>query len=354
MMRWVVPAAMLAAWVASSGAGRRCFARPKSIAPKTLTLDNSRGDLKAALAAVTAQTGIGIDAERVNVGQPCPVKFDGKPFWQALDAIAAATGNRVSVGDQGRRVSLVPKGDRPTASDTDGPFRVAVREVLARYDADTGRTRYDVLLDLSWEPRFPVFLIEQQPSIWKAADDRGTALKADPGTGKDAVAGFAASVPVQVHGLTRAAKTIRSLEGGWTLLAADEVRTFRFDKPAESPPAQKKQGATATLTRFKEYPDAWECTVDIDSPDNAVNLESFQQGLIEHKLYLESAGGGRVEANRYEAQTQGARAVVRASFPRERDGKKVLADPAKWAVVCESPVPREVTVRFKLENVPLP
>ena len=44
-----------------------------------------------------------------------------------------------------------------SVSSVDGPFRIVLREVVAKRDADNGSTWYELKLDIHWEPRFPVF-----------------------------------------------------------------------------------------------------------------------------------------------------------------------------------------------------
>src|SRR5262245_12248099 len=187
--------------------------------------------LDKALSAVRDWSGIGVETAGADLSKPFrPALPKDASFWSALDSLAANTGHRIALGGKGQKVALVKHAGPPVVSSVDGPFRVVVREILARRDADTGVVTYELKLDIHWEPRFPVFRIGNQ-AVTAATDDKGSKLTAADEPGKVPTSGYLHQTTIRLTGIPRAAQKIVKLEGTFTVTAAEKTIRFAFDDP---------------------------------------------------------------------------------------------------------------------------
>ena len=107
-----------------------------------------------------------------------------------------------------------PKGVGPAPSGIDGPFRVVLKKVVARRDPELPDAETELVLEVQWEPRLPVLLIDTEP-------------KATASVGREKIAADAASVRVIPTGATHAA-TVRLKNVPRDAKRIDEVTcTFR-------------------------------------------------------------------------------------------------------------------------------
>src|SRR5436309_15053584 len=87
-----------------------CFAAdPPSAAPPgahTVRMKFQDAPLDKILAEFARQTGITVEDRRGETATPVSVDLDGRPFWPALDAIAAAAGSRVDLTARDGRLAL--------------------------------------------------------------------------------------------------------------------------------------------------------------------------------------------------------------------------------------------------------
>src|SRR5262245_25261506 len=230
-------------------AGTASAQKPTPIAPKRGSVP-AGGTLEKALAAVKDWSGIPVETAGANLAKPVTLTAQKDvPFWVALDTLAINTGHRITLGGKGQKVALVKHAGLPVAASVDGPFRVVLREVIARRDADTGVVNYELKLDVHWEPRFPVFRIGNQ-SVTAAADDKGSKLTALADPGKVPTSGYLHTATVKLTGIPRAATKITKLEGTFTVTAAEKTIRFAFTDPFKTPVSQTDGAVSATLSRF--------------------------------------------------------------------------------------------------------
>jgi hypothetical protein len=222
-------------------------AEPDSIPipPRIVQLDMSHSTLGKVAPALSKAAEIPFTFPETSAAQPCEAPFaSGRPFWEALELVADQTGNRIVLHDGGRKIALADRGKSREVSSIRGPFRVVAERVTARTLLDDGVTIYEVLLNTHWEPRFPVFRIDAEPAITKAADDRGVALTGSGGKARSQPAGAAAhAATVRLSGLTRESRKIATLDGYFTVTASAKMLSFRFPDLAAKTPV--------TLTWFK-------------------------------------------------------------------------------------------------------
>ena len=280
-----------------------------------------------------------------------PAAFDGVPFWTALER----TGQRIVLRENGRRITLEPRGSSLEVSSVSGAFRTVARQVTARLNLETGQSVYDVQLEAHWEPRFPVFRVDAVPTITRATDDRGTVLTSTQTKARSQPTGATHALPVRLGGLTRDSKKVSVLAGHYTVIAADKMLAFSFpDLTAKLPiTLPTKDGVTATLKRIEKDEKTWEIEIELKYPPGGPQFESFEADawLSENTLRLVSPDVSKTfRPDDYEARGN----VLIYRF--KEDAAKGLANPAAkgWSVVYETPAPLvEFQVPFELHDIPL-
>lgn len=328
-----------------------------AIAPRTVKLDMPNSTLGKVAPAV-ARAGIPFTFPPESAGQTCDGVFNEKPFWFALEAIASQTGNRIVLRQNGRGIALEPRGKAYEVSSVHGAFRVVVRQVVGRFQLDSGTATHDVQMDVHWEPRFPVFRIDSSPKIAKASDDRGTALSAPAAGSRSQPSGFLHPASVRLDGITRESKRIATLEGKFTITASESMLPFEFDdltKGKTTVPAPTKSKVAANLKSVEKDEQTWEFRIELDYPPNLPKFESFESWTHENRLRLLGPNKQSFSPDDSEVLTQGSK--ITAVYRFKEDPKRGLVNPASkgWRLVYEAPSPPlEFTVPFELKDIPLP
>ena len=320
-----------------------------AIPPKTVTLNSPDATLSDVLGELRKQTGLTVDAPGLSEISG-PVQFDRTPFWVAVEQFAAKTGTRITLTRQGRDISLAKRAGPVAPSAVDGPFRVAVRQVQTRTDFEAGKTFTEITIDIHWEPRFPVFRIDNEPTITAVADDQGSQLRPLTAKARTPPGGFLYTTTVRIEGVPREAKKLTRLAGTFTVTASERMLPFAFElggKGPVTPPAQ--EGVTATLRRFEKVDDRWEAEVELTYPPGQPQFESFESWVTENRARL--VGPDKtLKPTDYDIPEQGRRVVAAYRFPGN-----ALASPKGWTLTYETPAPLvEFPVRFELKDIPLP
>ncbi|MBY0512387.1 MAG: hypothetical protein K2P78_00560, partial [Gemmataceae bacterium] len=199
------------------------------IPPRLVSLERD-ATLNQAAADIAKQTGFRVSVDpSLGPKMVTPLRTKAS-FWTALDELARQSGGRVVPHDGGTRIVIEPRGKSRESASVAGPFRTVSRQVLSRFDLDSGTAFYAVQLDAHWEPRFPVFRISTAPQVTKAVDDRGTVLTATAAKAFTQPSGsLHALEAVRITGLTRESRSIAVLAGTYTVTAGEKMLAFRFD-----------------------------------------------------------------------------------------------------------------------------
>ena len=104
-----------------------------------------------------------------------------------------------------------------------------VKQVQARTDFEAGKTFAEVTLAVHWEPRFPVFRIDSEPTITAVTDDRGSRLTPITAKARTAPGGFLYTTTVRIEGVPREAKTLTRLAATFTVTASERMLPFAFE-----------------------------------------------------------------------------------------------------------------------------
>jgi hypothetical protein len=326
------------------------------IPAKRVSFPKQETALEAVVANLTKQTGYVVDLTAVDGRQKRTFAFNNEPFWQALESIAAETGNRVVVEEQrgkGLRIRLEPLGKGKPAVWVDGPFRFSAREVAARLDLGGGESRYDLVLDICWEPRFEVFRIDSQPTVTKATDDTGKELTIPKVKAFNPVVGYTTASSIHVRGLTRKAARIAELEGSFTVTATPEMLPFTFaNLNAGKPITEEKNGVKVTLRPPRRDVKLWSVALELHYPPGGPVFESFEDyWLRANELTFVSPQGKRYPVGKVEID--GTTMTYRLE-ETEQIGP-LPKDLQGWKLEFTTPAPlREFPVHFRLRDVSLP
>ncbi len=353
--RFAVPLAFFApAVVAAAGIA----AEPDRVPPKLVTVHGTRTPLADLLADVTKQTGIPVDAAGIDGAKPCTVDVERLPFWAAVEQVARAAGGRVAVRAGGKKVVVEP--GRPGPAAVTGPFRVAVRQVRAVKDFDTGKAYTELALDVHWEPRFEVYRISSAPTLGAVFDDAGKKLATSGAGSKVPAAGYSQAGTVRIENVPRSATKLARVEGTFTVTAAERMLAFAFDDLTATATAERTQaGVTARLKPLRKVENVWEAEVELKYPADRPVFESFEAFVwaTRNKARLIAPGGAFVldaDPDPDFPENPGRVSIV-YRFTENPAKKLVLGDRREWKLVYLTPAPlAEYAVPFVLTDVPLP
>ena len=330
-----------------------------ALPPRLVKLDLPNSTLGKVAPQLSQKAGIPFTFPAAASGETCDGIFNAKPFWFALEMIASQTGNRIALGDNGRRIALEPRGKSIEISSVHGAFRTVAKQVVGRFPLETGMASHEVQLDVHWEPRFPVFRLDSSPKIAKATDDKGTVLAVQAAGTRSQPTGASHSSTVRLGGITREAKRIAVLEGHFTVTASEKMLAFTFDdltkgKTAIALAAQDK--VVASLKSVEKDEKTWEFKIELSYPANIPKFESFESWTTENRLRLVSPNAAKSFApSDHEILMDGSRVV--ATYRFKEDAKLGLVNPAAkgWKLIYEAPSPPlEFAVPFVLKDIPLP
>jgi hypothetical protein len=332
-------------------------------APKLVTLDLNDTPLDKALDELEKQVPIPFERERLAADRRVTLSVKKVPFWEALEKLAKAADHRIYFLEAGRKILLVGNERityRETPLSIDGPFRLGAKRVTSVYDLESEQSLYEVHLDLHWEPTVSVFLVEPPGKNVKAKDNTDKDLTIHAAGSRLPASGGGINLQMRLGDIPRSTRTIKSIQGEFTIVGSTGMMKFDFDKWAEKEQSQTQDGVTVKVRNdFKKDSDLWTARVMIEYPETGPQLESFESSawLANNEAYLVSPDGKKkFEANGgWEVISQSERrAEMNYRWVPQANAPK-LGDPAEWKLVVVTPSKLvEAPVKFKLENIPLP
>jgi hypothetical protein len=321
------------------------------VPPKTITLSKPEATPGDVLAEIRKQTALTVEAPGLGESSG-PIQYDKAPFWTVVEQLAERTSSRIALGKQGREITLVKRNGPPVPSSVDGPFRVAVRQVQCRKDLESGKSVTEITLDIHWEPRFPVFRIDSEPTITAATDDRGRRLTPLTAKVRTPPGGFVYTSTVRIEGVPREAKRLTHLAGTFTVTASERMLPFAFDLGGKTPVTPPEQeGVTARLRRFEKLDDRWEAELELTYPPGQPEFESFESWVTENRARLVGPDRSKaLDPTDYDIPERDRRVVAVYRFPAN-----AFTNPRGWTLTYETPAPLvEFPVRFELKDILLP
>ena len=231
-------------------------------------------------------------------------------------------------------------------------FRVAVKQVNPRIDFDTGKTFTEVTLEVHWEPRFPVFRIDSQPTITALGDDAGSKPTVVAARAKTPPTGFTHTTTIRIEGVPREAKQTdpagTSPSPPARRCCRSYSRTWRARSPwSASPAAAQDSKVTAVLKRFEKANELWEAEVEVTYPSAGPEFESFESWVTENR----AGWSPRTSRPRRPTVSTGRPAGGCPACT----GSACSRDPEGVVAGVRTPAPLvEFPVRFDLTDIPLP
>jgi hypothetical protein len=339
--------------------------KPGTLPPAPLvTLTTEKVPRSRLLAELAGRGGLEV-RDALGADAPIQVKVQRATPWQALDAIAAASSARVDFSSRDGRVALVKRtgpGSLPVSYD--GPFRIAVQQVVARRDLEAGQSNYTVTLYVAWLPRLLPLYLETQPQGLRVVAENGKGIPhLEEGSSPAPVDGrtsFAFEVPLPA--LPRSAQVIGELEGKLSAVVPTHMLTLDFGSleklagaTGKGPVIQKKDGVTCRVDRVLLAADRWTLRVSVELPPGSKQFDSYQTWAANNELTLVSPDGKkRSTPSNYVIESSSSRKAVISYHFTDRPGHR-RGQPSDWNVNYRTPALLvEVPFAFRFKDVPLP
>lgn len=333
-------------------------AQPASptLPPTRITLKQSDSTLAEVAAALTKASGITVTAEPGIAKKKCPVAFAGTPIWEAMEKAARDADARlvVSEADGGRSIVFAPRGTSKEVSAASGAFRLAVQSTTGRLLFDSGAIVHELLVLVHWEPRYHVFRIDSNPRIKTARFDKSNDLITDATITRQYPTSAIAEMKIRLAGLPRRAAKIDVVAGEFRATAAEKMLSFKFDNLAGTAAVERKVDRVSAKLKplsFDETTKTWDVELELVYPPGGPVFESFEEHkwLRDNRLQLVSPQGKPFNPDSEDVVASGNTVSATYRF------KNVNPKAKGWGLVYEAPAPLvEVTVPFKLENIPVP
>jgi hypothetical protein len=347
-------------------------APPTRAEVKLVTLPSGTILRSKALAELARQTGIRV--EDLHDVADVSLRLDVKrlPFWQAVDAIAAASGARVNLFPTSGRIILDKRGPnfRLPPICYDGRFRLSVKKVTANRDLELDessprRGSTNLTLEVAWDPELYPLYLETRPHGLRLVDDRNKVQTLpDEGSSLAPVDGrIAVGIDLTLPAFPRSVQQIRSLEGELSVIGPSKMLTFHFDgldriaRASANDPERirTRENVTCRILRVTLDRDRWSVRVALDYPAGLKQLDSNQSWVVNNEMALESSDGKKRVAN--------PDYVLESASPRQAilwyhfRNKEVIArsKPSDWKLSYRTPASLiEAPIKFAFKDIPLP
>jgi hypothetical protein len=288
--------------------------------------------------------------------------LENSTFFEALAAIAGAAKLSPYFYTDDGSVGLMAGGMMDGAPDEgnpdprvvlSGPFRVELQEIVAKREFGTGQSAANARLEIAWEPRLRPMLLQLDAAGITVTDDQRRSVA--PSLGEEATsiplnaANPIAEVNLNMAAPDRSARSLASLKVAGKMTLPAGVRTFKFDNLSH--PEDRQQGqVTVSLVSTTVEDFTWKVRILVGIPGQG-ELDSYQQSLMNNRVWLQKADGSRFEQNGGYSDLGTAEGKVGFEYVFvDAPGK-----PSDYALVYEAPSEvKTVPVTFEFRDVPLP
>jgi hypothetical protein len=377
LISWISVFAVFATLSLSLSASRDASAQEKSRAPdtperKTITLQANKITASKALAELTKQTGIRVEDARGVPDEAIHLDWKQTPFWQALDALAAAAKARVNIYPTSGRIVLDKRGAdyRLPPICYDGRFRLCVKKVTTSRDLEISDKKghggaTNLLVEIAWDPELLPLYLETRPHGLRLVDDSKNVLTVpDEGSSLTPVDGrIAVDIDLHLPALPRRTTAIRSLEGELSMIGPSKMLTFTFDaldrlaKAKENDPERQlmQEGVTCRILDVKLLAKRWTVRLALDYPRGMKQLDTNQSWVVNNEMTLESPDGKKhLASTNYHLESAMEHGAILSYHFRERDGL-LLGKAGAWRIRYRTPANLiETPIKFAFRNIPLP
>lgn len=328
--------------------------------------------LSEALRELQKQTGNRITDLREAFGQEATnpaldLDFEGVPFLEALDRIAAQAGLLTTFFTGDGTVGLTAAGmqEDPAGGEASlpepfrqyaGPFRIELKQYAIQSDFSTGTRTANAQFEIDWEPRLRPMLLSLSAEKVKIADDQGREIQPMVSEESGAVVlrpeNPAAELNLNMTPPERTAQKIASLSVTAEFTLPARTQSFRFPNLAEKG-AVKEAGPVRMKLLSVEVEDfVWKVDLEVSYSDaGGEAFETYRQGLFNNRIWLQRADGSRFEQNGGFNQTGESGTTLRFQYLFvDAPGK-----PEDYQLVYETPTTiQSIPVEFHFKDIPLP
>ena len=351
----------------SAQEGKAAAALP---APRRVELRSDKLLLGKALETIRQQTGITVADARGEPDLAIAVNLQQATFWQAVDAVAAASKSKVVVSPRDGAVSLVRAAadDRVPPTSYDGDFRVRVLRITSNRDLDSTRSSCTLSLEVGWVPTLRPLFLESQVQQLRVLDEKGKVVPVvEEGSSLAPVDGrYSFTIDLGLPGFPRSDAHIGAVEGKLTAVAPSKMLSFRFDADLKALQDALPGGALRRLTQedvvcrlagIKLDRGRWSLSIGLEYPEGGLRLESYQGAslVINNEPTLVSKDGKRsLSPTGYVVESVTSRRALVTYHFTDRPGT-AHGRPEAWRVQYRAPA-RIVTIpfRFRFKNLLLP
>jgi hypothetical protein len=240
--------------------------------------------------------------------------IEEKPFFEALDTISRAAGLGLTFFTGDGSIGLMdadmtmpnvaPDMPRPAAVEPrvvyTGPFRVQLRQILLSRDFQTGLSRANAQMEVAWEPRLRPMLLALRSSDVAITDDQGRAV--EPALSEESTSTVirpenpAAELNLNLAAPERSASRLAKLRVRADVTLPAGVQTVRFAS-LTTPESKTQGGVTVKLESTEVEEQVWKVRVRVAFRGEGPAFESYQQGLFNNRVWLQTRDGARIDLN---------------------------------------------------------
>jgi hypothetical protein len=327
--------------------------------PSRVSLDNRPRTLAQAAAEIGRQANVAVDTARADGQKQVSLPLSNVPFWDALDRLARAADQRVSVTSQGARVSFSRGPYTPVPLSVVGPFRFVVSDTIGHINFESGVFETKIIINIAWEPSFKAYYLELEPTSVMASNEQKKPLNViNEGATRVPVASGNPELTIKLRDVPREVRRV-TVGGEVKFLGTSQMLQFAFPL-ADTKPAVMRAEVTGTLASFRKNVRLWTAVVELDYPADMPKLESFQSFLLDNEAWLRRGDGTKFPVKKFELgfprESNGMmRFPITYYIPENEKEGPVLGNLKDWQLVVRVPGRIvEEKVSFRLQDVPLP
>lgn len=328
--------------------------------------------LTEAIKQLQQQTGNVVSDMREQMGEDVTnpqldLELADKPFFEALDTICGAaglipyfyTGNgTVGLLTGGRGPAAATGGEASARVAYNGPFRISFKQLAISRDFASGMATANAQFEVAWEPRLRPMLLALKSEDIAITDDRGKTIEPSVSEESSSIVirpeNPIAEINLNMTAPERAAQKLATLKVKAELSLPAGLRTFRFAELAKS--TELRQGDVRVSVNPVDVEDnIWKYRVMLYFPGKGPAFESYQQGLFNNRLWLQSSDGGRLGHDGPHGGGFNTLGSDEGKLAFEYLFVDVPGKPADYSFVYETPSRVEaIPLEFEFKDVPLP
>ena len=351
---------------------REALAERQDAAKPGASLVTIRGQgirLSEVLKQLQSQSGNPITDLRDEPANPAlDLDIAGKPFFEALDQVAAKAGVTPVYLTGDGTIGLSAPQDSAGLPDQigaepfkplvtyAGPFRVAFRRIVAGRDLQDGSASANAEFEVAWEPRLRPMFISLKSEGVAVVDDQGRPVNPDV-TDESMSQALQQKNPfvainVRLDPPERDAKRLARFKVKADVTAPAALRTFKFPSLAAKGVTKAQGDLRVTLEDTEVDELVWKVRLRVEVPGaTGPAFESYNQGMFNNRIWLQRSDGSRFEQNGGINSTAAGNGRVGFEYIFvDAPGK-----PADYALVYEAPGKvLTIPLEFEFKDVPLP